>query len=168
MRSVNGGPGKVADGGPAVDLQARLTRVVEEDERGPTIMGEVPDADVLAVSAEVGPRDRVFIRCPHEAGRPSAELDVRPPGLRDRRDVETVELGDEVSLERRQGVACTNPRLRRWSPLLLTCASRRLGIVMDSAIALDRCSTVVPRLRLENVLGERDGVIAVTHRTARG
>lgn len=86
------------------DLEARLMRVVHEEECGAGVGTEVAGGDVLAVAGNVGVGDGAVVDDVEEAGRPAAELDVGPSGLADGGDVEAVAAGDEVFFEVAEGV----------------------------------------------------------------
>ena len=80
----------------AEDLEARLVRVVHEEEGDAVVVVEVAEADVLLVAAIVCEADEGGIEDVDEAFGASAMLDVGPAGLADGGHVEAVTALDEV------------------------------------------------------------------------
>ena len=72
--------------------------IVHQDQRGAVIGREIAGADVLAVAAKVGNRQRLLVENADEAGRAAAMLHIGPAALRDGRHIEAVALGDERRL----------------------------------------------------------------------
>ena len=91
--------------GVAVDLESQPSGVVEEDQCQTVVMSQVSGTDVLPVSAEVGPRDGVRIGSADESGGSTPELDIGPAGSINGRQVEPVEVSEELALVKSQGVA---------------------------------------------------------------
>src|ERR1700722_10450216 len=78
-----------------VKLEAPAVGIVHQDQRGAVICRKIAGADVLAIAAEVGDRQRLLVEDADEAGRPAAVLDIGPAALRDGRHIEAVAFGDE-------------------------------------------------------------------------
>ncbi len=81
-----------------IKLEASPVGIVHQDQRGAVICREIAGADVLAVAAKVGDRQRLLIENADEAGRAAAVLHIGPAALRDGRHIEAVALGDERRL----------------------------------------------------------------------
>ena len=81
-----------------IDLEAPPVGIVHQDQRRAVVCGEIASADVLAVAAKVGDRQRLLVENTDEAGRPAAVLDIGPSVLRDGRHIQAVALGDERRL----------------------------------------------------------------------
>ena len=64
--------------GPAKNLQPRLSRVVDKDQRDAAFRCQVPAADVVPVAAEVRKSQRLVVDYFQKANRTSAMLNVRP------------------------------------------------------------------------------------------
>jgi hypothetical protein len=84
--------------GATEEFQARLVRVVHEEECYAIFVLEVADADVLLVAAKVGEAESAVVEDVKEAFEASAILDVRPAGFGDRGHVEAVAGFDEGAL----------------------------------------------------------------------
>jgi len=91
---------EVDDRDAAQDLQAAPVRVVDQDQRGPVVMGQVADADVLAVAGKVGKGQRGAIHYLEKAGRPAAVLNMRPARFADGGEIEAVARRNELALAR--------------------------------------------------------------------
>lgn len=81
--------------GTGIDLQARATWIVDQEQAGTVVRGDVAGADVLAVAAIVGKGQCAIVDHLQEAGRTTAVLHIGPSGLGHGRHVEAVAFGDE-------------------------------------------------------------------------
>jgi hypothetical protein len=119
-------------------------RVVHDDQRDAVVGGDVAGADVLQITAEDGPSQRVLIEDLQEAWRPTAILNVGPPGLADGGEAEAVPF--------RQVLADVWGYSVRAVRTLSTCSVSRLERPAAATF-----------LQVANVVGERDLTVVLAH-----
>src|ERR1700684_3660790 len=87
-----------------IKLEASAVGIVHQDQRGAVVGREIAGADVLAVAAKVGDRQRPVVENADEAGRAAAMLHIGPAALGDGRHIEAVALSDERRLGWREAI----------------------------------------------------------------
>ena len=65
------------DAGLAPDLDALAVRVIDQEQKGLRVVGEVALGDALPVAAVAGEGDGPLVQHPQEPGRPAAMLNSR-------------------------------------------------------------------------------------------
>ena len=106
------------------DFKTRAAWIVHQDQRDTIIGGDIANADVLPVAAEIGKAERFLVEYLEEAGRAAAVLHIGPAGLRNRGHVEAVARCDECRLVFAKAVG--RPVALKPFPVLAA-AIRRLG-----------------------------------------
>jgi len=82
----------------AKNFQAFAAWVIHEKKRDAFVGGQISRGEELAVTAEVREAERVSVEDFKETARAAAVLNVGPAVFVDRREIEAVALGDELSL----------------------------------------------------------------------